>query len=100
MDMQAQERSRGFEIMALLLAINCLNMLDRNLPFILAEAIKADLDLSDSQIGLLGGMVFAVADRLRIPICFVGTGEKLDDLAEFDANRFLQALLASPGADT
>lgn len=54
----------GFGVMALLLAINCLNMLDRNLPFILAEAIKTDLQLSDKQIGLLGGLVFAVVYTL------------------------------------
>lgn len=52
--------ARGMELILLLLAINTLNMLDRNLPFILAEAIKADLDLTDKEIGLLGGLVFAV----------------------------------------
>lgn len=52
-------RVRGLELITILIAINCLNMLDRNLPFILAEAIKADLHLSDKQIGLLGGAVFA-----------------------------------------
>ena len=60
----AKESSRGTEIMILLFVLNCLNMLDRNLPFILAEAIKADLHLSDSQIGLLGGVVFAVVYAL------------------------------------
>ncbi len=42
-----------------------------------------------------GGIVFSITDTLGIPICFVGTGEKIDDLAEFDADRFLEALLAS-----
>ena len=50
----------GTQVMVLLFAINCLNLLDRNLPFILAEAIKKDLNLSDGQIGLLGGLVFGV----------------------------------------
>lgn len=59
-----QYHGRAFEVMTLLLLINCLNMLDRNLPFILAEAIKQDLDLSDKQIGLLGGLVFAVVYTL------------------------------------
>lgn len=59
-----QGRAGAFEVMALLLAINCLNMLDRNLPFILAEAIRHDLQLSDKQIGLLGGVVFAVVYTL------------------------------------
>lgn len=40
-----------------------------------------------------GGIVFAIADQLRIPIKFVGTGEKLDDLAPFDPRQFVAALL-------
>lgn len=43
-----------------------------------------------------GGMVFAIADELSIPICFVGTGEKLEDMAEFDPDRFVEALLSAP----
>lgn len=43
-----------------------------------------------------GGMVFAIANELSIPICFIGTGEKIDDVAEFDADRFVEALLSSP----
>lgn len=57
---QAQGRARGTELMVLLLAINILNMLDRNLLGILAGAIKADLGLSDTQIGLLGGIFFSL----------------------------------------
>lgn len=53
-------RRRGTELIVLLLAINSLNMIDRNLPFILAEAIKRDLSLSDAEIGLLGGAMFAI----------------------------------------
>jgi len=41
-----------------------------------------------------GGIVFALADELGVPICYVGTGETVDDLAEFDAGRFVDALLA------
>ena len=32
-----------------------------------------------------GGIVFAVAQELGLPVRFIGTGETLDDLAEFDA---------------
>jgi predicted MFS family arabinose efflux permease len=52
--------ARATAVMVLLVAIYSLNMLDRTLPFILAEAIKRDLSLSDAEIGLLGGTVFAV----------------------------------------
>lgn len=36
-----------------------ISMLDRQLPFILAESIKQDLSLTDTQLGLLGGVLFA-----------------------------------------
>ena len=39
-----------------------------------------------------GGIVFAIARELNLPIRFVGTGEKIGDLAEFDARDFVQAL--------
>lgn len=52
--------ARATTVMILLVLIYSLNMLDRTLPFILAEAIKHDLSLSDAEIGLLGGTVFAV----------------------------------------
>ena len=41
-----------------------------------------------------GGMAFAIADQLGIPIKFIGTGEKIDDLAEFDPEEFVNALVA------
>jgi fused signal recognition particle receptor len=40
-----------------------------------------------------GGIVLPICDELRIPICFIGTGEKIDDLAAFDASTFVEALL-------
>ncbi len=39
-----------------------------------------------------GGIVFAIATELGIPIWYVGTGEGLDDLAEFDAREFVVGL--------
>lgn len=39
-----------------------------------------------------GGIVLAICDELKIPIQFVGVGEKLEDLALFDAESFVQAL--------
>jgi predicted MFS family arabinose efflux permease len=43
-----------------LLLINVVNFVDRQLPFILIEPIKAELHLSDSQVGLLAGLTFAL----------------------------------------
>jgi fused signal recognition particle receptor len=39
-----------------------------------------------------GGIVFAIATELGIPIRYVGTGEALDDVAEFDSERFVSGL--------
>jgi fused signal recognition particle receptor len=39
-----------------------------------------------------GGMIFAIARELQLPIRFVGTGETLDDLAPFDPDAFIQGL--------
>ncbi|MGA7730530.1 MAG: signal recognition particle-docking protein FtsY [Chloroflexia bacterium] len=41
-----------------------------------------------------GGIVFAIARELKLPIRYVGTGEKITDLAEFDARGFVKALFA------
>jgi fused signal recognition particle receptor len=42
-----------------------------------------------------GGVVFAVAQELGLPVRFVGTGETLDDLTEFDAEAFVEGLFES-----
>ncbi len=39
-----------------------------------------------------GGIVFAIAERLRVPIRFVGVGEQIEDLRHFDAAEFVRAL--------
>ena len=39
-----------------------------------------------------GGMVFAIARELGLPMRFVGTGEKMEDLAPFDADAFVEGL--------
>jgi len=39
-----------------------------------------------------GGIVLAICDELEIPIQFVGVGEKLEDVAPFDAETFVEAL--------
>lgn len=41
-----------------------------------------------------GGMVLGVQDTLGIPVKFIGVGEGLDDLREFDPSTFVDALFA------
>ena len=46
-----------------------------------------------------GGVVLAIAGDLSLPVWFAGTGEGVDDLAVFDPDAFVEALLPpSPGA--
>ena len=42
-----------------------------------------------------GGVVTAIAKDLKIPIRFVGVGEKIDDLIEFSADNFVESLFAA-----
>jgi len=39
-----------------------------------------------------GGVVFAIARELGVPVRFVGTGERIEDLAEFDPQAFVDGL--------
>jgi len=39
-----------------------------------------------------GGIIFALADKLGIPVRFIGVGEAIEDLRAFDANEFSEAL--------
>lgn len=56
-------------VVALLLLAYIFNFLDRQIVSILAIPIKADLGLTDTQLGLLGGIAFAsVYSTLAIPI--------------------------------
>ena len=39
-----------------------------------------------------GGVVVGVSDQYRIPVKFIGTGEGIDDIKEFDKKEFVEAL--------
>ncbi len=39
-----------------------------------------------------GGVIVAIADELKIPVKFIGIGERLGDLREFKAEEFVEAL--------
>lgn len=39
-----------------------------------------------------GGIVFTIASELGLPIKYIGTGEKVNDIAPFDAQEFVDAL--------
>ncbi|HEY4185293.1 MAG TPA: signal recognition particle-docking protein FtsY [Polyangia bacterium] len=51
-----------------------------------------------------GGVILGIADQLQIPVRFIGIGERVEDLREFDAAEFVEALFerddASEGPST
>ena len=85
------EFAHGWRLVVLLCAlflVSMISQIDRFLPFIMAEAIKADLSLSDTEIGLITGIAFAVcytllslplaraadrgSPRLVLALCIIG----------------------------
>ena len=46
-----------------------------------------------------GGVVLAIAEKLKIPIRFVGVGEQVEDFGVFNAQDFVKALLRTGDAD-
>ncbi len=47
-----------------------------------------------------GGMLFAIAQKLCLPIRYIGIGEDLDDLRAFDAKAFVEALFEETEQET
>ncbi|MEH6346363.1 MAG: signal recognition particle-docking protein FtsY [Bermanella sp.] len=41
-----------------------------------------------------GGVIFAIAKELQLPVRFIGVGEQIDDLRPFDRDQFIDALFA------
>jgi MFS family permease len=62
----------GGKVLAVLLLAYIFNFIDRQIIGILAVPIKSDLQLSDSQLGLMGGLAFALFyTGLGIPIAWL-----------------------------
>ena len=62
---------RGLTLL-LLVIVYTFNFIDRQIVGILAVPIKADLGLSDSQLGLMGGLAFALFyTGLGIPVAML-----------------------------
>ena len=64
--------ARARIVLAMLLLVYVFNFLDRMILSILAAPIQADLGLSDSEMGLLGGIAFAALySTLAVPLSVV-----------------------------
>jgi predicted MFS family arabinose efflux permease len=55
---------RTWALLGTLLLVSIFSQVDRILPFILAESIRSDLGLTDTQLGLVTGLAFAVCYAL------------------------------------
>ncbi len=64
----APPRRQAWTALALLAFINILNYLDRNVIFALFEPIKADLGLTDAQLGWLGSAYILVFSMAALPL--------------------------------
>ena len=47
-----------------------------------------------------GGAVFSIKSEVNIPVKFIGVGEQIDDMQPFDAESFVNALMAEPESDS
>ena len=69
----APVRARNpYLVLAMLMAVYIFSFVDRLLLSVLAEPVKADLALNDAQMGLLGGLAFALLySTMGIPLALV-----------------------------
>jgi fused signal recognition particle receptor len=47
-----------------------------------------------------GGVILGITDQLKIPVRYIGVGEKVEDLRPFDPDEFVDALFESPEHST
>ena len=79
------------EVLLVLDAVTGQNGLEQARQF-LATAGVTGLVLTKLDGTAKGGIVVAIASELNLPIRYVGVGEKVGDLEEFDAESFVRAL--------
>jgi fused signal recognition particle receptor len=64
-----------------------------------AQQFSAAVDITSIALTKLdgtakGGVVVAICDEIKIPVRFIGVGEQVDDLRDFDPKAFVDALFA------
>jgi fused signal recognition particle receptor len=64
-----------------------------------AKTFKSDMEISGIVLTKLdgsskGGVILGICDELKVPVRFVGLGEKIDDLRPFNPNEFVEQLFA------
>jgi fused signal recognition particle receptor len=69
-----------------------------------ANTFKAEMEITGIVLTKLdgsskGGVILGICDELKVPVRYVGIGEKIDDLRPFDPAAFVAALYEDAGAD-
>lgn len=69
-----------------------------------AEVFKEAVDVTGIVITKMdgsskGGIILAIRDKLKLPVKFIGLGEKMDDLQKFDLDNYLYGLLLGKQED-
>ena len=77
----------------------------------IAVAVRRGMDRGDLALGLTGltvtkldgsakgGILLAIADRIGVPVRFIGIGEAAEDMQPFSAEEFADALVSSGAQD-
>lgn len=86
-----QDESAPHEVMLVLDAGTGQNAISQAREFLAAVAVSG-IVLTKLDGTAKGGVIFAIARQLDLPIRFVGVGEQIDDLRPFAAEQFVAAL--------
>jgi fused signal recognition particle receptor len=92
--LEKQDSTAPHEVLLVLDATTGQNALVQAREFLSAVGITG-LVLTKIDGTARGGSIFPIAHELKLPIKFLGTGEQMDDLTEFEPRAFVQALLRS-----
>jgi fused signal recognition particle receptor len=67
------------------------NAIEQARQFIAATDVNA-LALTKLDGTAKGGVVIGISDQFKIPVKYIGVGEKMEDLQLFDRNEFVNSL--------
>jgi fused signal recognition particle receptor len=79
------------EILLVLDASTGQNAIEQAKQFIAATEVNA-IALTKLDGTAKGGVVLGISDQFRIPVKYIGIGEKMEDLQVFDRNAFVESL--------
>jgi fused signal recognition particle receptor len=79
------------EILLILDASTGQNAIEQAKQFIAATEVNA-IALTKLDGTAKGGVVLGISDQFRIPVKYIGIGEKMEDLQVFDRNAFVESL--------